>query len=110
MGNTLGQLPEGYSKAVHGPYDPSVFYGKKDVPLGQVKLQEVPSWISRRDMTPTAIGRAISRAYWRWNFKYCLPKYCGLTPFVQCAVGCSAIFYLLNYNSIKTHRNAKYHW
>ena len=66
-----------------------------------MKLQEVPSWISRRDMTPTAIGRAISRAYWRlyfriflisfeiifpfirWNFKYCLPKYCGLTPFVQ---------------------------
>ena len=39
MGNTLGQLPEGYSKAVHGPYDPSVFYGKKDVPLGQVNIK-----------------------------------------------------------------------
>lgn len=38
MGNSLGQLPEGYSKAVHGPYDPSVFYGKKDVPLGQVNI------------------------------------------------------------------------
>ena len=32
----LGQLPSGYSKAVHGPYDPAVFYGKRDVPLGQV--------------------------------------------------------------------------
>ena len=32
----LGELPKAYSKAVHGPYDPAVFYGKKDVPLGQV--------------------------------------------------------------------------
>ena len=32
----LGQLPPGYDKAIHGPYDPSVFYGKKDIPLSQV--------------------------------------------------------------------------
>ena len=32
----LGELPKEYSKAIHGPYDPSVFYGKKDTPLGQV--------------------------------------------------------------------------
>ena len=32
----LGQLPSGYSKAVHGPYDPAVFYGKPDIPLSQV--------------------------------------------------------------------------
>ena len=50
------------------------------------------------------------RAYWRWNFKYCLPKYCGLTPFIQTAVGFSALFYLINYNSISSHKNAKYHW
>ena len=29
----LGELPKEYNKAVHGPYDPAVFYGKKDVPL-----------------------------------------------------------------------------
>ena len=34
---SLGQLPKEYNKAVHGPYDPAVFYGKKDVPLGQVE-------------------------------------------------------------------------
>ena len=61
----LGQLPKEYNKAVHGPYDPAVFYGKKDVPLGTVKLQDVPSWISRRNLTPTAMGQALSRAYWR---------------------------------------------
>ena len=32
----FGQLPPQYSKAVHGPYDPAVFYGKKDMPLSQV--------------------------------------------------------------------------
>ena len=32
----LGELPKAYNKAIHGPYDPAVFYGKKDVPLGQV--------------------------------------------------------------------------
>ena len=50
------------------------------------------------------------RAYWRWNHKYVLPKYCGLTPFVQVAVASSAIFYLLNFNSISSHKNMKYHW
>ena len=97
----LGELPKGYNKAVHGPYDPAIFYGKKDVPLGTVKLQDVPSWLSRRSLSPTAMGQALSRAYWRsvsqltfqflilkylfcrWNHKYCLPKYCGITPFVQ---------------------------
>lgn len=77
----LGELPKAYNKAVHGPYDPAVFYGKRDVPLGQVnllscpqdndticfqvKLQDVPSWFSRRNMSPTAAVQAMSRGYWR---------------------------------------------
>ena len=36
----LGELPKEYNKAVHGRYDPAVFYGKKDVPLGQVNLKK----------------------------------------------------------------------
>ena len=32
----FGELPKEYNKAVHGPYDPAIFYGKKDTPLGQV--------------------------------------------------------------------------
>lgn len=132
----LGELPQAYNKAVHGPYDPAVFYGKRDVPLGQVgslnhqqhncticfqvKLQDVPAWFSRRNKSPVAAVQAMSRAYWRWpndylsfiihwllcsrwNHKYALPKYCGLTPAIQMAAGFSAIFYLLNYNSITSH-------
>ncbi len=25
-------------QAVHGPYDPAVFYGKRDIPLSQVRI------------------------------------------------------------------------
>jgi len=106
----LGELPKEYSKAVHGPYDPSVFYGKKDTPLGQVKLGELPAWLARRNPSPSAIGKAMSRAYWRWNHKYQLPKYCGLTPALQMTVGLCGVFYLMNYGNISHHKNQKYHW
>lgn len=135
----VGELPKAYNKAVHGPYDPAIFYGKRDVPLGQVKLQDVPSWFSRRNLSPTAMGQAMSRAYWRyvalWEQQMCLFKYLsslsdGITSTVylstagslrsfrwifdvnflrliflfKMSVGFSALFYLMNYNSIKTHR------
>ena len=29
MGANLGTLPAEYNKAVHGPYDPAIYYGKK---------------------------------------------------------------------------------
>ena len=29
MFSELGKLPREYSKALHGPYDPAVYYGKK---------------------------------------------------------------------------------
>ena len=123
----LGNLPPGYNKAVHGPYDPAVFYGKQDIPLSQVKVYQLPAWLARRQFyNPIAYGRALSRygksdareyfsishlrAYWRWNHKHCLPKYCGVTPFVQMSVGFSALFYLMNYGSISEHKNQKYHW
>jgi len=107
----LGQLPSGYSKAVHGPYDPAVFYGKPDIPLSQVKVYQLPAWLLRKQFyNPIAYGRAMSRAYWRWNHKYVLPKYSGLTPALQLAAAASAVFYLLNFNSITSHKNMKYHW
>ncbi|XP_023328911.1 putative ATP synthase subunit f, mitochondrial [Eurytemora carolleeae] len=106
----LGQLPKEYNKAVHGPYDPAIFYGKKDTPLSQVKLYQLPAWLARRNPSPVAMGRAVSRAYWRWNHKYVLPKYSGITPVLQLTVAWSALFYCLNYSGISHHTNAKYHW
>merc|ERR1719158_1617130 len=53
-----------------------------------------------------AYGQALSRVYWRGNHKYVLPKHCGITPALQCIVGFSAVFYLLNYQAISHHKNA----
>ena len=40
-----------------------------------MKLAELPGWLGRRGMyTPMGINRAMSRAFWRWNHKYMLPK------------------------------------
>merc|ERR1712018_302594 len=46
----LGELPKEYNPKVHGPYDPSVYYGPKDKALGNVKLTELPGWLARRNM------------------------------------------------------------
>jgi len=90
----IGNLPPGYNKAVHGPYDPAVFYGKKDIPLSQVKVYQLPVWLLKKQWyNPIAYGRAMSRAYWRWNHKYVLPKYSGLTSFppVCCGLLCNIL-------------------
>jgi len=107
----FGNLPPEYNKAVHGPYDPAVFYGKKDLPLREVKVYQLPAWLLRRQFyNPIAYGRAVSRAYWRWNHKYQLPKHCGLTPMLQLTAGLMGVFYLLNFNALQHHKNEKYHW
>merc|ERR1711976_675092 len=73
----LGEASKGYNPKVHGPYDPSVYYGPKDTPFGQTKLGELPGWLMRRSKNPADWGRAASRAYWRWQFNYILPKKAG---------------------------------
>ena len=51
----------------------------EDKALGNVKLTELPGWLARRNMySPQGMARAMSRTYWRWNFKYMLPKVCLL--------------------------------
>ena len=79
----LGELPKEYNRKIHGPYDPAVYYGKKDTPLGETKVADLPKWFARRSFTPTAAGRSVSRAYWRWAHKFMQPKYTGIVPVVQ---------------------------
>merc|ERR1712059_95442 len=106
----LGELPKEYNPKVHGPYDPAVYYGARDKKFGEVKLGELPGWLARRNKTPTGMGRAMSRAYWRWCFKYVQPKYCGLAPGIQLIVGWCGLFYLMNYRKYWDHRNYKHQW
>merc|ERR1712012_1009568 len=106
----IGELPKDYNVKVHGPYDPSVFYGKKDTPFGQVKVKELPGWLARRSKNPIDWGRAVGRGYWRWLHKYHYPIRSGLAFPFQVMMGWSAFFYFLNYNKIQHHRNWKHHW
>nr|ACO10427.1 ATP synthase subunit f, mitochondrial [Caligus rogercresseyi] len=106
----IGELPKEYNRAVHGPYDPAVFYGKKDTKLADVKIKELPGWLSRRSLSPVAMGRAVSRGYWRWAHKYYFPRNAGAAAFIQAIAFTSFVSYLVNYDRIKHHINRKYHW
>uniref|UniRef100_A0A023FG48 Putative lipid particle n=1 Tax=Amblyomma cajennense TaxID=34607 RepID=A0A023FG48_AMBCJ len=105
----LGDYPPQYNPKVHGPYDPSRYYGKPDTPFSELRLSEVGAWISRREKSPRALAGLFSRAFWRWQMKYVQPKYAGLTPLVQFCVGASILFYYFNYSNLKHERRYKYH-
>ncbi|XP_040564625.1 putative ATP synthase subunit f, mitochondrial [Lepeophtheirus salmonis] len=106
----LGELPAEYNRAVHGPYDPAIYYGKKDTKFSDLKLKEVPGWLSRRNKSPVAFGRALSRGYWRWGHKYYFPRNAGVAPLLQAVILTSFVSYLVNYSKISHHKNRKYHW
>eukprot|EP00094_Tigriopus_californicus_P004929 TCALIF_04747-PA protein Name:"Similar to CG4692 Putative ATP synthase subunit f, mitochondrial (Drosophila melanogaster)" AED:0.06 eAED:0.06 QI:0/-1/0/1/-1/1/1/0/117 len=97
----FGELPKEYNVKIHGPYDPAVYYGPKDTPLSEVKLGQLPAWLSRRSKNPVDWVRAGSRGYWRWSHKYLFPKHSGIVPVVQMAVGLSFFFWALNMSDIR---------
>ncbi|OQV11599.1 putative ATP synthase subunit f, mitochondrial [Hypsibius exemplaris] len=105
----IGAYPVEFNRRIHGPYDPARFYGKPVTPFGQVKIGELPAWLSRRSLNPVAMSRAVSRGYWRWFHKYVAVRYGTAAPYVQFAVGLSALFYCINYKTIRLHSQAKYH-
>lgn len=67
------EYPKEYNPRVHGPYDPSRYYGKPD-PLMQTKIGDFGNWLGRREFSLRAIGQALTRASWRYNKKYLMPK------------------------------------
>ncbi|KAK3575849.1 hypothetical protein CHS0354_008031 [Potamilus streckersoni] len=105
MGN-IGCYPVEYNPKVHGPYSPARYYGPRDIPFSEVKLQDVPAWISRRKFNPI---RTVNRAYWRWVFKYGDVKKGGFSWIMQLAFFMAAGSYMLRYNQHKYERHAKYH-
>merc|ERR1712077_157082 len=71
----LGEAPKGYNPKVHGPYDPSVYYGPKDTTFLNTKLGQLPGWLLRRPKNPIDWFRATNRSWWRWRNAYLLPRY-----------------------------------
>lgn len=105
----FGDYPNEYNPKVHGVYDPSRYYGKPDVPLGQVKINELENWFKRRNMSPSAIAGVVSRAWWKWQHKYMQPKRSTMAPYYQLLIASIIFTYSINYGKIKEHRNYKYH-
>lgn len=112
----FGNYPAEYNRAVHGPYDPSRFYGKgkfkvvsitictynlffpADTPLANVKLNELGAWFNRRNLHPGAMVQACSRAYARYLTRYAHPKFASPSVFFfQMITAGSIFFYLLSY-------------
>lgn len=72
-----------------------------DTPFGQVKLNEVTSWLARRDKTPRGILGGISRSWWRWQHKYVQPKRSGVAPIFQVICASMVVFYCINYSKLR---------
>ncbi|KAI3389234.1 hypothetical protein SNEBB_007783 [Seison nebaliae] len=102
--------PKGYNPKIHGPYDPSKFYGKKDVKFSEVKLGEIPDWIARRNKGVTPTLQVIDRGVWRWRMKYLFPKRITLAPIYQFAfLAFVGVYIFKEYPHRKHHKYALYH-
>ena len=104
-----GCYPPGYDRKVHGPYDPSRYYGPKDA-LADVKMRDLLQWIGRRNKTPRAFAQLASRTYYRWIKKFVEPRKTGMAPLVQVLVLTSFLSYCVNWKTLRHHKNHKYHW
>lgn len=71
--------------------------------MSQVKLGELGQWFGRRNKHPKALVGAVSRAYWRWNHKYCLSKRTGIAPYFQLITAGVIFFYAINYGRISKY-------
>ncbi|XP_041363855.1 putative ATP synthase subunit f, mitochondrial [Gigantopelta aegis] len=105
----FGGYPPEFNPRIHGPYNPATYYGKRDIPFGEVKLGELGSWVSRRKFTPQTTVQVVTRSGWRWAEKYLLPKKMSIAPIAQFCVCMSIGFYFLTYKAHTYHRHAKYH-
>ncbi|KER26074.1 hypothetical protein T265_06605 [Opisthorchis viverrini] len=82
----FGLLPKEYNVRIHGAYFPGYFYGKPDTPIMDVKIGELPAWLSRRSRNPADWARAIARFGWRYTFKWIACKQLTFAPVFQFAV------------------------
>ena len=73
----------------------------EDIPLGQVKISELPGWLARRSWTPAGIARGMSRGYWRWNHAFLQPKRAGMAGFIHWCVGICFVSYMASYGKFR---------
>ncbi|RWS28826.1 putative ATP synthase subunit f-like protein [Leptotrombidium deliense] len=97
--NSMGCYPLEYNRAVHGPYDPCRYYGKPDTHVMDLKISEIPGWLSRRRFDPYSMICAVARWRNRHQVRYIFPYKSKSTYYLQMLF----LFWVLSYaNGYKT--------
>jgi F-type H+-transporting ATPase subunit f len=104
-----GCYPPEYNRKIHGVYHPGRYYGPKDY-LSDIKMRELPQWIGRRNKTPRALVQLFDRAWHRWHEKFAQPRKAGIAYPVQLIVMVCTFSYVMQWKTLKHHKNQKYHW
>ncbi|KJH44327.1 dTMP kinase [Dictyocaulus viviparus] len=66
----VGLYDRRWNKNIHGPYCHYRYYGKLDTKLLDVKLNDLPAWIGRREKTPSAFYNEFMRNLYRVHHLY----------------------------------------
>ncbi|CAG2104329.1 unnamed protein product [Medioppia subpectinata] len=103
----FGNLPKDYNKAVHGPYYPFRYYGKRettDTPLADVKVGELVQWFNRRNVHPVAVFQAMMRAFYRFEHRFVNPRFAYPGRGMNMKLwSISLFFFFLNYKTLRTY-------
>lgn len=75
----------------------TISYPIADIPLAEVKLGQLGSWLNRRNLHPVAMFQATARAYYRWLNAYHFPKYASYPIFFFQFIAMSSTFYYFLY-------------
>ncbi|KAI8494804.1 ATP biosynthetic process [Branchiostoma belcheri] len=73
---------------------------KKDLPLWDVKLGELPKWVGRRDISPTGVYFAFKRAELKFHNKYVHVRRGGIAPYAMMLTGYCILSYIWSYDHL----------
>ncbi|XP_002742023.2 ATP synthase F(0) complex subunit f, mitochondrial-like [Saccoglossus kowalevskii] len=96
--------PRGYVKPVSNMAD------KLPARLSEVRLGQLPKWITSCSLAPKNVGAAFGRAHSKFVLKYVNVKRGSIAPvgmFIAVYIGVS---YFWRYGETKHERNRVYHW
>ncbi|KAM9100328.1 ATP synthase subunit f, mitochondrial [Sarcophilus harrisii] len=77
--------------------------------LLDVKLQQVPAWIMKRDFSPSGMFKAVRRGYNAYFNKYIDVKKGGIGGVTMVLAGYILLNYCAAYKELKHERWRKYH-
>ncbi|XP_007498506.1 ATP synthase subunit f, mitochondrial [Monodelphis domestica] len=81
----------------------------KEQRLLNIRLEQVPAWIMKRDFSPTGIINAFRRGYDAYFNKYIDVKKGGIGGVTMVLAGYILFSYCAAYKELKHERRRKYH-